>query len=123
MQNDILRICNSSRISDKISICKLHKKACLIGLRQRWEKQLLILMYHCSKCENVRYIGERVTRTNQKFVFKTETRIGSKYENSPFYRGTVLWNKLPKDTRFSENLSMFKMNIGKMYKVFINPIV
>ena len=59
---------------------------------------------------------------NQKFVFKTETRIGSKDENSQFYKGTVLWNKLPKDTQFSANLSMFKMNIGKMYKVF-NPIV
>ena len=79
-------------------------------------------MYHCSKCENVRYIGERVTRANQSFVFKTETRIGSKYENSPFYRGTVFWNKLPKDTQFSEELSMFKMNIGKMYKVF-NPTI
>ena len=118
MQNDILRICNNSRIADKISIGKLHKKARLLSLSQRWEKQLLSLMYHCSKHENVRKIGERVIRYNQKFVFKTETRIGSKYENSPFYKGTVLWNKLAKDTQFLGNIFMFKIEIGKLYRVY-----
>ena len=37
---------------------------------------------------------------NQKFMFKTEARVGKKYENSPFYRGTVLWNKLRRNSNF-----------------------
>ena len=69
----ILPICYNSRLSDRVSIQKLHKKAHLLSLEQRWGKQLLSLMYIYSKQENVRLIRESVTRANEKFVFKTET--------------------------------------------------
>ena len=103
---------------DKVSIIKLHKKAHLISVEQRWERQLLSLMYRYSKYENVRHVPGRITRNNQKFFFRTETRIGTKYENSPFYRGTILWNNLPKELQFCDNISMFKIAIAKQYKVF-----
>ena len=101
-----------------VSIVKLHKKARLLSLEQRWEKQLLGLMYGYSNLDDVWLVRERVTRNNQKFVFKTETRFGPKYENSPFYRGTVLWNKLQKDVQLSDNVFMFKIGIAKQYKTF-----
>ena len=93
IQNDILRICNGTRIVDRVSTELLHNKAKLLSLNQRRQKQLLILMYIYSKEDNVQLIPARNTHNANKFVFKTETKIGTKYENSPFYKGTKLWNE------------------------------
>ena len=38
-------------------------------------------------------------RNANKFIFKTDFKIGSKCENSPFYKGTKLWNVLNRDTQ------------------------
>ena len=122
VQNDILRICNNSRLADKVSVQKLHKKAHLLNLDQRWEKQLLSSMYIYSKCDNVRLVRERVTRANEKFVFKTETKIGTKYQNSPFYYGTTLWNNLSKEIQCSDNIFMFKKEITKQYKIGVAQV-
>ena len=120
MQNDILRICNKSKLSDRIEIEALHKKGRLLSLEQRRERQLLTLMYNYSKNNNVRKIGVRETRGANKFVFRTDSKIGTKYMNSPFYRGTKLWNKLNQDIQFSENRWIFKGHITKMYKQYVN---
>ena len=79
---------------------------------------LLCLMYQYSKHDNVCHLAERVTRFNQTFVFKTETRIGVKYQNSPFYKGTLSWNALSKDTQFVDNILLFKTEITKSYRTF-----
>ena len=49
LQNDILRVCNNTQISDKVSIEELHKKCKMLSLKQRMEKQLLGLMYMLSR--------------------------------------------------------------------------
>ena len=36
-------------------------------------------------------------------VFKTETKIGTKYEKSAFYQGTKLWNNLSREIQESED--------------------
>ena len=74
-------------------------------------------MYIYSKQDNVRLIRERVTRTNDKFIFKTETRIGTKFMNSSFYYGTILWNGLSGEIQSSDNIFMFKIEIAKQYKI------
>ena len=108
MQNDILRIGNKSKLSERISIEHLHIKSKLLSLEQRREKQLLMLMYIHSKNINVRKIPGRETRNANKFTFKSAPKIGTKYGNSPFYRGTILWNKLERDVQLSENSWIFK---------------
>ena len=61
-------------------------------------------------------IAERVTCNNNTIVLKTEAKIGTKYENSPLYRGTKLWNSLSK---YIKNLTFtFKTPVSKFYKVF-----
>ena len=95
LQNDILRICDCSRISDRISIEKLHKKCKSLSLEQRMRKQLLWLMYLLSKDEKLIKVPTRETRNAVKIVFKVPTRITPKYEKSPFYVGTKLWDELP----------------------------
>ena len=44
-QNSLLRICNKTRVSDRVSISELHKKCKIISLKQQMQKQLLWLMY------------------------------------------------------------------------------
>ena len=56
----------------------------------------------------VRKVTNRATRQQEKYVFKADTKIGKKYEKSPYYLGTKLWDKLPKETHFAENVHEFK---------------
>ena len=42
------------------------------------------------------------TRSQTKYVFKTETKIGRKYEKSSYYLGTILWNGLDRETKDSD---------------------
>ena len=51
LQNDTLRICNMSRISDRVSIEELHANCKIVSLEQRRRKQLLGLMFLLSKDE------------------------------------------------------------------------
>ena len=69
MQNDILRICNKSQISDKISIEILHGKCKIISLEQRRCKQLLRLMYSLSKDEKFLHVPGRLTRNANRISF------------------------------------------------------
>ena len=72
----------------------MHNKAKLISLEQRRCEQVLSLMYKLSKNVEYRKIGNRNRRQNNKCVFKTDTKIGTKYAMSPFYKGTKLWDTL-----------------------------
>ena len=45
----------------------------------------------------------RTTRQQEKYVFKTDTKIGKKCEKSPYYLGTKLW-----ETQFADNVHEFK---------------
>ena len=88
MQNDILRICFGTRISDRVSIEKLHKKCKILGLEQRMRKQILWLMYLLSREDNLFRVPTCETRNAAKIVFKVPHRITPKYDKSPYYIGT-----------------------------------
>ena len=118
MQNDILRICENKKLEDRISIEDLHKKAKILSLEQRRAKQLLILMYKLSKNDENRAIANHITRKHTKYVFKVETKIGTKYSNSPYYKGTLLWEKLDTETLDLECLVLFKKILDKLYNKF-----
>ena len=49
-------------------------------------------MYLHSKVESNVKKPVRVTRAISKVIFKTATRCTNKYLNSPFYKGSILWN-------------------------------
>ena len=73
---------------DKISIPKIHDSICLLSLEQRRQKQLLNIMHvQALKC-NSRVVTNVNTRRQTKYVFKTETKMGTKYQCSPFFLGT-----------------------------------
>ena len=115
IQNDILRICNETRISDPVSIPELHRKCKIIGLKQRMQKQLLWLMYILSRNNCYLYEHPRQTRNAQKIVFKVPNRISPAYERTSYYIGTKLWNELDVDTQKIENVFAFKKKVAMNY--------
>ena len=76
-------------------------------------------MYIYSAKDNVQHIGARNTRNARKFVFKVEAKIGTKYGNSPFFRGTTLWNKLTRDMQYSEDNGYLNLRSQKCISALI----
>ena len=89
MQNDVLRCTKNVRIKDMVSRIERHRAAKILSLCQRREKQLLALMYKISQKGILRKKTDRATRQQEKYVFKTDTKIGKKYERSPYYQETI----------------------------------
>ena len=79
-----------------------------------------MLMYIRSKHNHVRKIPGRETRNANKFTLKTDSKIGTKYGNSPFHKGMIIWNKLGCDVQLSKNRQIFKGILKKMYKQYVN---
>ena len=75
-------------------------------------------MYKLAEKGKARKIPNRVTRNQQKYVFKVDTKKGKKYEKSAFYVGTQLWDKLPKETQTKDNIFEFKKEISKLYQTY-----
>ena len=77
IQNDILRICFKEKLNDRVSIKDLHTKSKMISLEQRMRKQLLWLMYKESLNQNNRKKSNRILRSNEKYIFKVDNKIGT----------------------------------------------
>ena len=118
LQNDVLRFCENKRLTDRMSVEKLHKKAKLVSLEQRRCKQVLIMMYKMSKIPMNIVIPARATRLHDKIVFRVDRKVGTKYSNSPYYKGTVIWNSLTKEEQNAETLLQFKTFVNQKYKTY-----
>ena len=59
-------------------------------------------------------------RINEKYIFKSHRKIGTKYQNSPYYRGCLLWNDLPVNIQFADTVGKMKQLLGFRYKVYDN---
>ena len=78
---------------------------------------IAIVSYKFDSIASLRTIG---LLDNRKNVFKTDTKIGKKYEKSPYYLGTKLWDNLPKETQFSDNVHEFKKRILPLYNTYVD---
>ena len=65
---------------------------------------ILNLMYKLYQEGVLRKVTNRATRQQEIYVYKTDTKIGKKYEESPYFIGTQLWDKLHKEIHFSVNV-------------------
>ena len=115
VQNDALRYCKNVQKLDKVSIPKIHGSVRLLSLEQRRQKQLLNLMFIHAKKGKSRSVTNVNTRSQTKYVFKTETKMGKKYQRSPFYLGTRLWDALDKTTQDIPCKYSFKRKIDTLY--------
>ena len=77
-----------------------------------------VLMYLLSKEENLIRVLAHETRNAAKFVFKVPHRIAPKYEKSPFYIGTKLWDEVSIDIQHARSVFDFKKDIDKKYKKY-----
>ena len=70
LQNDALRVCFNVKMRDRILIVQMHRRAKLLSLEQRRQKQLLNLMFiYKLRHEDVRRIHIRHTRAANVYSF------------------------------------------------------
>ena len=79
--------------------------------KKKIDIHLLKLLFDRSK--NGVYIKEPVgdLRKNSKIKFKLMTKCTEKYQDSPFYRGCVLWAKLSADLQKCIKTQRFRSEI------------
>ena len=123
LQNHALRICYNVRLRDRVSIVQMHTRAGLLSLEQRRQKQLLSLMFIHKQRHDVARVHGRNTRAAQIFEFIRERYNCNKYKNSPYYKGALLWDKLPVVVKNSTHLLEFKKHLKTVYRNFDNQIV
>ena len=79
-------------------------------------------MYIDSLNRDNRKVCERDLRSRDKYIFKVDRKIGTKYQHSPYYKGTLLWNELNVGTQFARDVMIFKQFVGMKYKRYENLI-
>ena len=119
LQNYALRIiCYNVKLRDRVSVEHMHNRAKLLSLEQRRQKQLLSLMFIYKQRFTVARIHERVTRGAGIFSFVRERYNCVKYKNSPYYKGSILWDGLPNDVKNSQTLLEFKKHLKRLYRIY-----
>ena len=118
MQNDALRFCKGIQLLDKVSIAKIHDSIHLLSLEQRGQKQLLNIMFIQARKGRSREIINVNTRRQQKYVFKLESKMGGKYQKSPYFLGTRLWDNIDKESQELPCKFAFKKKIDSLYKKY-----
>ena len=114
LQNDALRTCYNIHRRDKVSVKNLHTQAKLLSLDQRRQIQLLSLMYNYKDTVNPVRIYPRNTRGANRYRFNIEKCNTVKYQNSPYFRGSKLWDMLLKSSTECTSLFEFKAVIKKV---------
>ena len=119
LQNDALRVCFNVRMRERIWIVQMHCRDKLLSLEQRRQKQLLNLMFiYKLRHENVRRIHVRHTRAANVYSFTRERYHNNKYNNSPLYKGALIWDTLPVNTRQCVSLPEFKKELNHVYREY-----
>ena len=122
MQNDALRYCGGIQLLDKVAVAKLHDSIGLLSLEQRRQKQLLNIMFIQALKGKSWEITNVNTRRQTKYVFKLETKMGRKYQKSPFFLGPRLWDGIDKESQDLPCKYAFKRKIESLYAKY-NPLI
>ena len=94
----------------------MHLQANIISLEQRRRKQLLNLMFiYKDRHNDVRRIHERNTRAANVYSFVRERYNNVKYKNSPYYKGSLIWDTLPNDVKRSSSIAEFRKALSRIY--------
>ena len=123
LQNNALRICYNVRLRDRVTIKRMHTCANLLSIDQRRQKQVLILLFiHKARHLDARRIYPRNTRAANVYSFVCERYHNVKYKNSPYYKGSLLWDSLPIATRRCLNIMDYKKSLKMLYRNY-NDII
>ena len=118
LQNDALRACVGYPDGYNMSRVNLHERVKLSSVFQRWDKQLLLVMFE--EARDVDNVVEpvRATRQSLKMNFRQYKLHNKKYIRSPYIRGKVLWDKLPHDIQHLPTKFEFKEKIKSLYATY-----
>ena len=122
LQNNALRICLRYCMVNHVTIVQLHGEANLQSLEQRRIFQILKLLYNYSKNGKYVKVTANRTRADAKIVFNIPDKCTTKFLNSPFYKGTQVWNLLPEHVQRSANTDVFIRHIKPMYRSYVNML-
>ena len=101
-----------------LSRVELHRTTKLSNLYQRWDKQLLLIMYDEANQANNVVEPVRATRQSLKLNLRQYKLHNKKYINSPYIRGKTIWDKLPREIQYLDNKFEFKDKIRLPYSVY-----
>ena len=114
----LLRKINGFKLNTSPEIEAMNNMSGLLSLRQRQEKQLLLLMLWYSQFNRNLLKKDRRTRLQEKLNFKVLPLKTRRYINSPMNLGNIFWNKLRKEQQYTFSNQMFKLILEKNYKVY-----
>ena len=87
-------------------------------LSTRRDLQLLNVMFSFKLNNKYKKESARVTRSTERYEFKTEIVHKDINAKSPFYKGVCLWNNIPMDCQSHVNGISFKNNLKKHLNIF-----
>ena len=94
------------------------------AFRLLWDngQAMIYIWRHVCKIKEMELckIPARDTRNAAKIVFKVPTRITPKYEKSPYYIGTKLWDELSIELQHATSVHVFKKEIDKLNRKYKN---
>ena len=71
----------------------------------------LIAVFRIRKSKEPEYLARLLCRDNKKGnIVMENTKLGS-YRNSFIFRGSIMWNRLPKDCKVEKKVGKFKMRL------------
>ena len=114
LQNKALRMCLDVRDPREISVDALHDQCKICKLMVRRELALLGLMFDLRKDTDLTVVSDVNTRQADKIVFGNEIVHYNAYRQSPYYIGTLLWNRLT-ELQKSRTKLVFKNEVKKLY--------
>ena len=76
-------------------------------------------MYRHKSNYDVQHVFHRTTRGAGRYKFDLERYNVMKYKNSPYYKGSELWDELPRQVIESTSLTEFKMNLMHGYRTYV----
>ena len=96
----------------------MHNDANLLSIDQRIKIQLLSLMFIHKKNHNVQHPINRLKRGAGRYTFYLERYNNVKYKNSPYYKGSELWDALRVTTIECDTL--LEQHLKNRYVIFLD---
>ena len=119
LQNRCLRTCFDIYDPMETGIVRLHEMARVNTLSNRRDLHLLNVMFSLKLNNKYKKESMRVTRSTERYEFKTEILHKDIYAKSPFYKGVCLWNNIPLDCQRHVNGIYFKNTLKKHLNIFL----
>ena len=80
-------------------------------------------MYVYKDFANVERVFARNTQQGNRYNFRTETYQSSKYKSSPYFKGSVSWDKLPADIIRLPTLIEFKAKLKGIFSPYNDILI